>query len=127
LINVSPDRADRHPTSATNVDAGKHAAAHQVIDPGPAHPSDSATSSGLNSNRSVIILLSDRLGFGLPRVGLLVLGLWQMDLVGGPHLADGTELNAVSGIDDNSRFMVSAKLVIRAAATHPIEIQWNRW
>jgi transposase len=34
--------------------------------------------------------------------------LWQMDVVGGFHLADGTELKAVSGIDDSSRFMVSA-------------------
>ena len=42
--------------------------------------------------------------------------LWQMDVVGGFHLADGTELKAVSGIDDNSRFVVSAKLVARATA-----------
>ena len=34
--------------------------------------------------------------------------LWQMDVVGGFHLADGTELKAVSGIDDSSRFAVSA-------------------
>jgi Homeodomain-like domain len=33
--------------------------------------------------------------------------LWQMDVVGGFHLADGTELKAVSGIDDSSRFAVS--------------------
>jgi hypothetical protein len=38
LINVSPDRIDRHPTSPTNLHAGKHAGAHQVIDPRPAHP-----------------------------------------------------------------------------------------
>ena len=31
-----------------------------------------------------------------------------MDVVGGVHLADGAELKAVSGIDDNSRFVVSA-------------------
>jgi transposase InsO family protein len=43
--------------------------------------------------------------------------LWQMDVVGGFHLVDGTELKAVSGIDDNSRFVVSAKLVPRATAT----------
>jgi len=43
--------------------------------------------------------------------------LWQMDVVGGFHLFDGTELKAVSGIDDNSRFVVSAKLVPRATAT----------
>jgi transposase InsO family protein len=42
--------------------------------------------------------------------------LWQMDVVGGFHLVDGTELKAVSGIDDNSRFVVSAKLVVRATA-----------
>jgi transposase InsO family protein len=43
--------------------------------------------------------------------------LWQMDVVGGFHLADGTELKAVSGIDDSSRFVVSAMLVPRATAT----------
>src|SRR5512133_2177198 len=42
--------------------------------------------------------------------------LWQMDVVGGFHLADGTELKAVSGIDDSSRFVVSAMLVARATA-----------
>src|SRR5512132_1906761 len=42
--------------------------------------------------------------------------LWQMDVVGGFHLADGTELKAVSGVDDSSRFGVSAKLVRRATA-----------
>ena len=39
-----------------------------------------------------------------------------MDVVGGFHLVDGTELKAVSGIDDNSRFVVSALLVARATA-----------
>jgi transposase InsO family protein len=42
--------------------------------------------------------------------------LWQLDVVGGFHLADGTELKAVSGIDDSSRFAVSAQLVGRATA-----------
>jgi transposase InsO family protein len=42
--------------------------------------------------------------------------LWQMDVVGGFHLADSTELKAVSGIDDSSRFGVSARLVRRATA-----------
>jgi transposase InsO family protein len=42
--------------------------------------------------------------------------LWQMDVVGGFHLADGTELKAVSGIDDSSRFGISAQLVRRATA-----------
>src|SRR5215208_1219704 len=31
--------------------------------------------------------------------------LWQLDVVGGFHLCDGTEVKAVSGIDDNSRFI----------------------
>jgi transposase InsO family protein len=43
--------------------------------------------------------------------------LWQLDVVGGFHLSDGVELKAVSGIDDNSRFVVSAQLVTRATAT----------
>ena len=42
--------------------------------------------------------------------------LWQMDVVGGFHLANGVELKAVSGIDDNSRFVISAKLVRRPTA-----------
>jgi len=42
--------------------------------------------------------------------------LWQMDVVGGIHLADGVEVKVVSGIDDNSRFVVSAKVVARATA-----------
>lgn len=42
--------------------------------------------------------------------------LWQMDVVGGFHLVDGVELKAVSGIDDNSRFAISATLVRRATA-----------
>jgi transposase InsO family protein len=42
--------------------------------------------------------------------------LWQMDVVGRIFLADGTELSAVTGIDDHSRFCVSARLVARATA-----------
>jgi transposase InsO family protein len=42
--------------------------------------------------------------------------LWQMDVVAGFHLADGTELKVVSGIDDSSRFGISAQLVRRATA-----------
>jgi transposase InsO family protein len=42
--------------------------------------------------------------------------LWQMDVVGRIYLADGTELSAVTGIDDHSRFCVSARLVARATA-----------
>jgi transposase InsO family protein len=42
--------------------------------------------------------------------------LWQMDVVGRIYLADGTELSAVTGIDDQSRFCVSARLVVRATA-----------
>jgi len=42
--------------------------------------------------------------------------LWQMDVMGRVFLADGTEVKAVTGIDDHSRFIVSAKLVVRATA-----------
>lgn len=36
--------------------------------------------------------------------------LWQLDVVGGIVLADGTELKALTGIDDHSRFCVCAGL-----------------
>ena len=39
-----------------------------------------------------------------------------MDVMGRVHLAGGTELKVVTGIDDHSRFIVSAKLVLRATA-----------
>lgn len=42
--------------------------------------------------------------------------LWQMDVTLGVHLADGTQASVVTGIDDNSRFCVSAKVVARATA-----------
>ena len=42
--------------------------------------------------------------------------LWQLDVLGGVYLADGTALSVVTGIDDHSRFCVLAKLVLRATA-----------
>lgn len=39
--------------------------------------------------------------------------LWQMDVVGGFVLADGTRAKALTGVDDHSRFCVSAHLMIR--------------
>jgi transposase InsO family protein len=42
--------------------------------------------------------------------------LWQMDVMGGVRLADGTGLSVVTGIDDHSRFVVCARLVARATA-----------
>lgn len=39
--------------------------------------------------------------------------LWQMDVVGGFPLADGTSAKALTGIDDHSRFCVSARLMAR--------------
>ena len=39
-----------------------------------------------------------------------------MDVVGGVHLRGGAEVKVVTGIDDNSRFVVSAKVVARATA-----------
>jgi len=42
--------------------------------------------------------------------------LWQMDVMGRVHLADGLEVKVVTGIDDHARFIVSAKVVARATA-----------
>ena len=42
--------------------------------------------------------------------------LWQMDVVGGVMLADGSKASIVSGIDDHSRFVVSAHVVERATS-----------
>jgi transposase InsO family protein len=51
--------------------------------------------------------------------------LWQMDVVGRLHLANRTEVKAVTGIDDHSRFCVCARLVARATARPVCEaLQW---
>ena len=42
--------------------------------------------------------------------------LWQMDVVGGFVLADGRRAKALTGIDDHSRFCVSAFLTLRETA-----------
>ena len=42
--------------------------------------------------------------------------LWQMDVMGGVELEDGTELKVVTGVDDHSRFCVAAGLVHRATS-----------
>ena len=42
--------------------------------------------------------------------------LWQMDVMGRVHLADGREMKVVTGIDDHSRFVVCAAVVARATA-----------
>src|SRR5262249_27063004 len=42
--------------------------------------------------------------------------LWQMDVVGGVKIAGQPEAKIVSGIDDHSRFVVSARVVPRATA-----------
>jgi transposase InsO family protein len=42
------------------------------------------------------------------------MALWQIDIVGGLMLADGTECKVVTGVDDHSRFCVIATVVVRA-------------
>ena len=42
--------------------------------------------------------------------------LWQMDVVGGVLLADGREAKILTGIDDHSRFVVCAGLMLRATS-----------
>jgi transposase InsO family protein len=45
--------------------------------------------------------------------------LWQMDTVGGFLLADGSHAKALTGVDDHSRFCVSARLMARER-TQPV-------
>jgi len=40
---------------------------------------------------------------------------WQLDVMGGVFLTDGRELKLISGIDDHSRFIIIAHLVVRAS------------
>jgi transposase InsO family protein len=42
--------------------------------------------------------------------------LWQLDVLGGVRLEDGSEAKIITGIDDHSRFCVSAQVVARATA-----------
>jgi transposase InsO family protein len=48
--------------------------------------------------------------------------LWQMDVMGGVDLDDGSELKVVTGIDDHSRFCVAAGLVRRATSKAVCEV-----
>jgi transposase InsO family protein len=43
------------------------------------------------------------------------MALWQLDIMGGAFLADGTEAEVVTGIDDHSRYCVIGRVVVRAA------------
>jgi transposase InsO family protein len=47
--------------------------------------------------------------------------LWQMDTVGGFLLADGTKAKALTGVDDHSRFCVSAFLMPREGSRRVCE------
>ena len=42
--------------------------------------------------------------------------LWQMDIVGGVLLDDGTECKILTGVDDHSRFCVCVGILVRATA-----------
>ena len=42
--------------------------------------------------------------------------LWQLDVVGGVLLADGREAKVLTGIDDHSRFVVCAGVMVRATS-----------
>jgi transposase InsO family protein len=48
--------------------------------------------------------------------------LWQMDVMSGVLLDDGTDLKVVTGIDDHSRFCVAAGLVRRATSRAVCEV-----
>jgi transposase InsO family protein len=47
--------------------------------------------------------------------------LWQMDVVGGFVLADGRRAKALTGVDDHSRFCVSAHLMLRESSQRVCE------
>lgn len=51
----------------------------------------------------------------------LPMELWQMDVVGGFRLADGRSAKALTGIDDHSRFCVSAHLMQRETSGNVCE------
>ena len=56
--------------------------------------------------------------------------LWQMDVVGGFVLADGTKAKALTGVDDHSRFCVSAWLMPRESSRHVCDglaLAMRRW
>lgn len=44
------------------------------------------------------------------------MALWQMDVMGRAYLSDGREMKLVTGLDDHSRYVISAKVVPRATA-----------
>ena len=46
----------------------------------------------------------------------LPMELWQMDVVGGFVLADGRRAKALTGVDDHSRFCISAHLMLRESS-----------
>jgi transposase InsO family protein len=48
--------------------------------------------------------------------------LWQMDVMGGVLLDDGTELKMVTGVDDHSRFCIAATLIERATSKAVCEV-----
>jgi transposase InsO family protein len=48
--------------------------------------------------------------------------LWQMDVMGGIELENGSELKIVTGVDDHSRFCVAAGLVPRATSKAVCEV-----
>jgi transposase InsO family protein len=42
------------------------------------------------------------------------MALWQLDIMGGAFLSDGTEAKIVTGVDDHSRYCVICQVVVRA-------------
>jgi transposase InsO family protein len=42
------------------------------------------------------------------------MALWQLDIMGGAFLGDGTEAKIVTGVDDHSRYCVICRAVVRA-------------
>jgi hypothetical protein len=51
--------------------------------------------------------------------------LWQLDVMGGVLLEDGTDLKAVTAIDDHSRLCLVVGLMERATS-RPMEVLFDR-
>ncbi len=97
---------------------------------GPAHPSSQLEREGVVPlpGRSSIYRLLVRHGLVDPQKRrrkredyrrwerTRAMELWQMDIMGGVRLKSGGELKMITGLDDHSRFCVSALLVPRATA-----------
>jgi transposase len=53
--------------------------------------------------------------------------LWQLDIMGGVFLAGGRECKLVTGIDDHSRYVVLARVVVEPSGRRSVPRSPRRW